>query len=351
MPSVFANGRSIIHSGDGLKHVAAPPDVCKTPTPGGPVPLPYVNVAFDSDLAAGTKQVKIEGSPVAHSRSHLSTSTGDEPGTAGGGIISSKTKGKMKWGTSSADVRVEGKGVARFMDITQHNGNSYNDAFQAFGGSGFAYADDFRGRCEICGKGPHRHRVLATPSSMTLCKDIITALHKDPGAQKKRFMVGVMICGRCGMSFGSMSGKTSTLFTSVASSIVDQVVGGGAATAQDFINSNKTKFADDVKRARGVNTAWQAMETAARNSGPNSGYNHPGACAGAKLIARAGHVPKEMTEMMFSPSGWEQRYRVMWTTWRSTTAKVLFTTGETVPSCHTCQRLLYLANCPERTCP
>jgi hypothetical protein len=93
--------------------------VCKTPSPGGPVPIPYPNVAMDGDLAKGAKN-----NPVALASSNLSTSTGDEAGTAGGGIISSKTKGKLTFGSSSLDVIVEGKGVVRFMDVTQHNGNA-----------------------------------------------------------------------------------------------------------------------------------------------------------------------------------------------------------------------------------
>lgn len=110
MGTVFANGRLILHAGDGLQHVAAPPDVCKTPSPAGPVPIPYVNVASDSDLADGTKSVTIAGKSVAIASSNLSTSTGDEPGTAGG-IISSKNKGKLTWATASGDVCFEGKGV------------------------------------------------------------------------------------------------------------------------------------------------------------------------------------------------------------------------------------------------
>ncbi len=51
MATVFANSRSIVHKGDGQVNVAAPPDVCKTPSPAGPVPIPYVNVAKTSDLA------------------------------------------------------------------------------------------------------------------------------------------------------------------------------------------------------------------------------------------------------------------------------------------------------------
>jgi len=37
------------------------PDVCKTPTPGGPVPIPYPNFADQSSLAKGTKTVKAHG--------------------------------------------------------------------------------------------------------------------------------------------------------------------------------------------------------------------------------------------------------------------------------------------------
>lgn len=150
MADVFANSRSILHKGDGNQHVAAPPDVCKTPTPGGPVPIPYPNMAMDSNLADGAKKVKINGNPVAHEGSNLSTSTGDEAGTAGGGIISSKFKGKMTWNASSTDVKVEGKGVVRFMDPTGHNNNTFNTAFISVGTTGQAYGDDEP--CPLCGK-------------------------------------------------------------------------------------------------------------------------------------------------------------------------------------------------------
>ena len=70
------------------------PDVCKTPSPGGPIPIPYVNIAMDSQLAEGSTKTKIEGNPIALESSNISTSSGDEPGTAGG-IMSSKFKGKF----------------------------------------------------------------------------------------------------------------------------------------------------------------------------------------------------------------------------------------------------------------
>ena len=121
LSGAIANGRSILHAGDGVQHASAVPDVCKTPSPGGPVPVPYVNVASDSDLAKGTKRVKIGGKSVALASSHLSTSVGDEPGTAGGGLASSKTKGKMTWGSASADVKFEGKAVHLLSDMTTNN--------------------------------------------------------------------------------------------------------------------------------------------------------------------------------------------------------------------------------------
>jgi hypothetical protein len=48
--SVYANGRTILHKGDGLTQTSGSPDVCKTPSPGGPVPIPYPNVAMGGDL-------------------------------------------------------------------------------------------------------------------------------------------------------------------------------------------------------------------------------------------------------------------------------------------------------------
>jgi len=110
MSTSFANDRTIVHEGDGLQFIAMAPDVCKTPSPGGPVPIPYPNIAMSSDLADGSKTVKIEGNSAALSASNLKTSTGDEAGTAGGGIISGKIKGKLTWAIYSTDVKFEGKG-------------------------------------------------------------------------------------------------------------------------------------------------------------------------------------------------------------------------------------------------
>ncbi len=135
MSDTTANGKTILHKGDGLKHMAMAPDVCKTPSPGGPVPIPYPNVAKSSDLTRGTKSVALAGQPAGTASSSIRTSSGDEAGTAGGGLISGKTKGALKWLRYSFDVKFEGKGVVRYLDEGIHNGNSGNTYGKLQGGA------------------------------------------------------------------------------------------------------------------------------------------------------------------------------------------------------------------------
>ena len=97
------------------------PDVCKTPSPAGPVPIPYPNIAQSSDTDKGTKKVSVAGNPVCVKDSNFKTSTGDEAGTAGGGVASSKTQGKAEFVNYSFDVKFEGKNVARAFDLMLHN--------------------------------------------------------------------------------------------------------------------------------------------------------------------------------------------------------------------------------------
>lgn len=394
MPTVFANGRSILHAGDGLKHVAAPPDVCKTPSPGGPVPIPYVNVAFDSDLARGTKQIRIEGHPAAKADSELSTSTGDEPGTAGGGLVSGKTKGKLKWGTSSGDVKLEGKGVVRFMDVTQHNGNSFNSAFTALGAGGLAYLDDFKEPCTICGNGPDEHRVPASDKLAEKATQLIRELAhlfreavddagraqvarpRDNGASWGGYMVAVMSC-KCTEPryFATNSGDTMPALYDAASAVGGiEVIGGGAASKQDFTNANKAKLdkaGERIPRGRKIGAIHDAFKSAnEKMSAGAPGYNRAGNCAGAKLVAKASHAPRQMCEVYFTPTSWSASYSVLSTTAEKIAegvdrpgwmAEILrnehaqrrereFRQDEPVPSCHTCQETLFLTNCPERSC-
>jgi Domain of unknown function (DUF4150) len=122
--TVFANNQAVACKASNGKSIAAFPDVCLTPPtpPAGPIPVPYPNTAMASDLADGSTSVKVEKKPVLlGAKSNFSTSTGDEAGTQGGNVVTHKTKGKAYFAVYSFDVKVEGEGVARNLDMTTHN--------------------------------------------------------------------------------------------------------------------------------------------------------------------------------------------------------------------------------------
>jgi hypothetical protein len=96
------------------------PDVCKTPTPGGTVPIPYPNLGDLGQAVKVSTKVKIKGKPVILEDSEIPATSGDEAGSAGG-VTSGCIKGKVAFTTFSSKVKVEGKGVVRMGDSTQQN--------------------------------------------------------------------------------------------------------------------------------------------------------------------------------------------------------------------------------------
>ena len=118
--TVGVNNLSVVHQ-DSAGVTTAFPDVCKTPTPAGPVPIPYPNIAQSSDTADGAATVLADGNPICVKDSNFRISTGDEAGSAGGGVVSNKIKGKAEFVNFSFDVKVEGKNVARALDLMLHN--------------------------------------------------------------------------------------------------------------------------------------------------------------------------------------------------------------------------------------
>jgi hypothetical protein len=119
MPS-FVNSRGIAHGGSGGMSTVFP-DVCKTPSPAGPIPIPYPNVGKSSDASGGPTTVTIEGKMPMVKGAKYATSTGDEAGSAGGGVVSSKIKGPCEFMLYAFDVKLEGKNVCRLGDPLFHN--------------------------------------------------------------------------------------------------------------------------------------------------------------------------------------------------------------------------------------
>ena len=59
--TVSINCLMLSHKGANGIAAATIPDVCKTPSPGGPVPVPYPNIARSDSLASGTTTVSADG--------------------------------------------------------------------------------------------------------------------------------------------------------------------------------------------------------------------------------------------------------------------------------------------------
>ena len=121
--TIHVNGaaNSLVHKGSTGVAIATIPDVCKTPSPGGPVPIPYPNIAISSSLAKGTKTVKVDGKQMAAVKgSEFSRSNGDEAGVAGG-VKSSTNMKEATWILYSFDVKLEGKNACRLADKMQMN--------------------------------------------------------------------------------------------------------------------------------------------------------------------------------------------------------------------------------------
>jgi hypothetical protein len=131
---------------------AAFPDVCKTPTPAGPVPIPYPNIA-NSIMASKkvSKRVKDNKQNVVVKGASYMLSNGDQAGVALG-VKSNKIMGESVIKNQSFDVKFEGKGTGRLGDPHGNNaaGANFNTVapmegqppMMGMGGSGDSAACD-----------------------------------------------------------------------------------------------------------------------------------------------------------------------------------------------------------------
>ena len=120
MPStVFANSRGIAHKGSGGMSTVFP-DVCKTPTPAGPIPIPYPNIGQSAMATNGPRKVKLDGQMPMVKGAKYSMTSGDEAGAAGG-VVSGQIKGEAEFMLYSFDVKLEGKNACRMGDPLLHN--------------------------------------------------------------------------------------------------------------------------------------------------------------------------------------------------------------------------------------
>ena len=360
MAGTYANGRSLVHQGDGEVQTCTLPDVCKTPSPGGPIPVPYVNSARDSALEAGCQTVLVEGHAAANASSKLSTSSGDEPGTAGGGLISGKTKGKLSWGSRSLDVRLEGRGAVRFMDVTLHNGNTFNSSLATQGRTGMGYGDDpdvmdYK-HCERCELPKAEHRLDETyevrdwamqlAGMLTKYRNAALRPEEDRRTQERvyrGYAIGVLTC-RCNKKiFAAMSGQMVPAFPRAVAQLARK-------------NPRWTSCEALAPAGDGADFLYQIADGGRFRSSRLDfvrGAPPPGNCAAPRLIQKAlgdGHVPMSMSELWFWPivpvsprSG--VTVQKLWNAGASKPTEVVCRHLEPMPSCDTCKLHLTVMLC------
>ncbi len=97
------------------------PDVCLTPTPGGPpVPIPYPNIALGPTAIPSQVKVLILAAPVHNLATIIPMTEGDEPGVALG-VASGTVMGPSRHLTGAFTVIVGGAPVSRLTSVSLQN--------------------------------------------------------------------------------------------------------------------------------------------------------------------------------------------------------------------------------------
>jgi hypothetical protein len=110
-------------NGGGVAMTPGPTDACKTPSPAGPVPIPYPNIAQVTQASGGScsSKVMVQNKKVCTVDTEITMSSGDEAGTAGG-LVSSKFKGPAKYKQGCSKVKAQGKKVVHNLSMISMNG-------------------------------------------------------------------------------------------------------------------------------------------------------------------------------------------------------------------------------------
>lgn len=114
---------------NGIAMTSGPTDTCKTPTPGGPVPVPYPNIAMLNTVSPNTtdKKITVLGMSVLNAKSEIPVTNGDNAGV-NGGVVSNSVMGKCTFKSSSQKVSFNGKPAVFMTCQTGHNGPSTPNA-------------------------------------------------------------------------------------------------------------------------------------------------------------------------------------------------------------------------------
>ena len=101
------------------------PDVCQVPSPAGPVPTPFPNMAMPPLGNPLVQKVFINGGQALNMDSKIEMSSGDEAGV-NGGVTSGQFVGKAQFLKGSEKVFIGGSPAVHLSSQTGQNGSSSN---------------------------------------------------------------------------------------------------------------------------------------------------------------------------------------------------------------------------------
>ncbi|WPL16635.1 hypothetical protein Thiowin_01602 [Thiorhodovibrio winogradskyi] len=96
------------------------PDVCLTPTPLGPLPIPYPDIAFSAASAPAAYNVLTSCTPSLNQLSMGLVSVGDQPGVMLG-LVSHIEAGQTDYELGSLTIFADGTPMQRLTSITGQN--------------------------------------------------------------------------------------------------------------------------------------------------------------------------------------------------------------------------------------
>lgn len=96
------------------------PDVCLTPTPVGPVPIPYPNIAMEPMAVPNVMNVLIMGAPAHNMATTIPMTNGDNAGV-NMGVASGTVMGPCRHLTAAFTVIVSGAPLARMTSMSLSN--------------------------------------------------------------------------------------------------------------------------------------------------------------------------------------------------------------------------------------
>ncbi len=101
------------------------PDVCNTPTPAGPVPIPYPNIALTSTSVPTVLNQFIQAMPIHNLMTTAYISNGDNTGVIGG-VVSAMVMGPERHIIGSFKVFASAMPSVKMLSPTQQNGATGN---------------------------------------------------------------------------------------------------------------------------------------------------------------------------------------------------------------------------------